>query len=442
MNEGAAPGLALPSMEQLGWQRRTAFGAPVPSGHTVSRVAVEHRGAYELVDAAGEITGALDPAVRRAASAPFDYPTVGDWVVRSLEPRHDRRVAVTDVLDRTSLLCRRAAGPRARPQLVAANADVLAVVTTPAPTGDVVAPATGRRAEPEHRGRLRPASADDAASSALGRSAGPERLSDASAADAAALESADVGHRIEWYLTAAFAGGVQPVIVVNKIDTVSDAECEATVDALRRRLGAAAADVPILTTSALDGRGLEALSALACDGATVALSGPSGVGKSSLVNRLAGADVVPVAPLSPDGRGRHTTVRRQLVPVGGPNGGTFVDTPGLQDLIPWAGELSRVAESAGKLDRGPARGREPGRTSAPGGEQRRPVGATGASGLAMAFRDIAAFAQHCRFNDCAHTVEPGCAVAVAVEDGELVPERLSTYLELVSDMEAGTSFGA
>ena len=187
------------------------------------------------------------------------------------------------------------------------------------------------------------------------------------------------------------------MIVVNKIDTVSDAECEATVDALRRRLGAAAADVPILTTSALDGRGLEALSALACDGATVALSGPSGVGKSSLVNRLAGADVVPVAPLSPDGRGRHTTVRRQLVPVGGPTGGTLVDTPGLQDLIPWAGELSRVAESGGKLDRGRARGREPGRTSAPGGEQRRPVGATGAGGLAMAFRDIAAFAQHCRF---------------------------------------------
>ncbi len=369
MTEAVQPELSPPSLEQLGWRRR-AFPAPeVPDGCTVSRVAVEHRGAYELVDGSGEVTGALDAAGRRAANTPFDYPTVGDWVVRSTEPRSDRRVAITGVLDRTSLLCRRAAGPRTRPQLVAANADTLAVVITPAPAGS------------------------------------------GSAADSVASDPA--GHRIEWYLTAAFSGGARPVIVVNKIDTVSGAEYQATVDALRRRLGSAAADVPILATSALDGRGLDSLGALAGDGATVALSGPSGVGKSSLVNRLAGADVVPVAPLSPDGRGRHTTVRRQLVPVGGPDGGTFVDTPGLQDLIPWSGDLG-VGNQAGR--RGAA------------------------SGLGQAFPEIAERARHCRFADCTHTVEPDCAVTAAVAAGELAAQRLSAYLELVSDM-AGDRFG-
>jgi ribosome biogenesis GTPase len=340
----------------------------VPDGCVVSRVAVEHRGAYELVDGTGEITGALDAAARRATRTPFDYPTVGDWVVRSVEPRSDRRVAITAVLDRTSLLCRRAAGPRARPQLVAANADTLVVVVAPAPAG------SGPPADP-------PASTASTVS--------------------------DVGHRIEWYLTAAFSGGAQPVIVVNKIDTVSAAEHEATVDALRRRLGSAAAEVPILATSALDGRGLDSLGALAGDGATVALSGPSGVGKSSLVNRLAGAEVVPVAPLSPDGRGRHTTVRRQLVPVGGPDGGTFVDTPGLQDLIPWSGDLGAGISS-------------------------RPPGTAG--GLALTFPEIAELASGCRFADCAHAVEPDCAVRAAVQAGELAAQRLSTYLELVADM--------
>ncbi len=367
MTDGSPPELPASSLDQLGWQHRAVRAPQLLSGQTVSRVAVEHRGAYELLDDTGDAIGALDGAMRRAARTPFDYPTVGDWVVRTLEARHDRRAAITSVLDRSSLLCRRAAGPHARPQLVAANADVLAVVTTPASAGDA-APA---------------------------ETAGP------------ATTSGGVGHRIEWYLTAAFSGGARPVIVVNKADTVSGAEYQATVDALRRRLGAAAAEVPILATSALDGRGLDSLGALAEGGATVALSGPSGVGKSSLVNRLAGADVVPVAPLSPDGRGRHTTVRRQLVPVGGPDGGTFVDTPGLQDLIPWSGELG-VGNQAGRSD--------------------------AASGLAQAFPEIAERARHCRFADCTHTVEPDCAVTAAVAAGELAAQRLSTYLELVSDM--------
>lgn len=369
MSDGADPQAVElpqnPALTQLGWLRRPGPVPHIPPGHSVSRVAVEHRGAYELVDEGGETTGALDAAVRDRARTPFDYPTVGDWVVRSHEERQNRRVAITGVLDRISLLCRRAPGPRTRPQLVAANADVVAIVVTPA-----------------------------------------------AASDAGSPEAADVGHRIEWYLTAAFSGGARPVVVVNKIDTVSDAEFEVTVDALRRRIGAAAADVPILATSALDGRGLDDLGALATDGATIALSGPSGVGKSSLVNRVAGSDVVPVAPLGPDGRGRHTTVRRQLVAVGGPDGGTFVDTPGLQDLIPWRGDLGLPA-AGGALD-----------------------------GLASVFGDMAALAQRCRFADCAHTVEPDCAVNAAVHAGELAAERLSTYLELVTDMESGTSLSS
>ena len=350
---------------QLGWFRRPDAGSPIPPGHAISRIAVEHRGAYGLVDEGGETRAALDAALRDAVRSPLDYPTVGDWVVRSLEPRHNRRVVITDLLERTSLLCRRAAGPRARPQLVAANADVLAIVTTPSGGSD--------------------AATDDVASA---------------------------GHRIEWYLTAAFCGRARPVIVVNKIDTVSSAECDATIDALRHRLGAAAPDVPILATSAVVGRGLDELGALAAGGETVALSGPSGVGKSSLANRLAGADVVPVASLSPDGRGRHTTVRRQLIAVGGAGGGTLVDTPGLQDLIPWGGDLGL----------------------------RPPISIR--DGLALVFSEIAELGKHCRFADCTHTVEPDCAVLAAVEAGQLPAERLSTYLELVADTQTPDAFGS
>ena len=361
MSDGtAAPLPPAADPGQLGWARRAGGDSRTPPGHAVSRVAVEHRGAYGLVDERGETRAALDASVRDAARSPLDYPTVGDWVVRSVEPRHNRRVVITELLERTSLLCRQASGPRARPQLVAANADVLTVVTTPVGGADV--------------------ETDDAASA---------------------------GRRIEWYLTAAFSGGVQPVVVVNKIDTVSTAECDATIDSLRRRLGAAAAEVPILATSAVDGRGLDSLGALTAGGATVALSGPSGVGKSSLANRLAGADVVPVAPLSPDGRGRHTTVRRQLIAVGGTAGGTLVDTPGLQDLIPWGGDLG-LRTSAGIRD-----------------------------GVALTFSEIAELAHRCRFGDCGHTVEPDCAVNAAVEAGQLRAERLSTYLELVADMASG-----
>ena len=350
---------------QLGWHRRRGPPPDIGVGCTLSRVAVEHRGAYELVGNAGEATGALDAATRNAAQTSLDFPTVGDWVVRSLEPQHDRRVVITEVLERQSLLCRRAAGPRARPQLVAANADLLAVVTA----------------------------------------AGATDPSDPTDSD-------NVGHRIEWYLAAAYRGGARPVIVVNKIDNVTRSGFDATVDGLRRRLGSAASQIPILGTSAVDGRGLDELALLARDGSTMALSGPSGVGKSSIVNRLAGADVVPVAPLSPDGRGRHTTVRRQLVPVGGPGGGTLVDTPGLQDLIPWGGDLG-LQRGAGPVD-----------------------------ALAAVFGEIAALAQSCRFTDCAHTVEPDCAVTAAVAAGELAAERLSTYLELVTDMAIPEMFGS
>ncbi len=393
MSDGAEP-LAVSeesrvSLAQLGWCRRSDTTQQSPPGHGFSRVAVEHRGAYELVNERGIATGALDAAARDAAQSPFDYPTVGDWVIHTLEPRHDRRVGIAAVLDRTSLLCRRARGARPQPQLVAANADVLAVVTTARQAGDV---ATSPTTSPTTR---------------TGTKIGARYR-----AKTRTKISLKNDHRIEWYLTAAFGGGTQPVIVVNKIDTVSRYDCEQTVDALRVRLGAANETVPIIMTSAIDGRGLDQLGDLTGNGATVALSGPSGVGKSSLVNRLARAEVAAVAPLSPDGRGRHTTVRRQLVPVGGSSGGTVVDSPGLQNLVPWAGDLG-LSAYAGALD-----------------------------GLATTFSDVAELAQHCRFADCAHGAEPDCAVGAAVEAGEMAPARLRTYLHLVADMEAGSTPGA
>jgi ribosome biogenesis GTPase len=183
--------------------------------------------------------------------------------------------------------------------------------------------------------------------------------------------------RLERYLLLARESGVRPVVVLNKSDLRADAE-EVAVHA--GALGA-----PVVTTSALDGLGLQALEVHIAPPQTAALTGSSGVGKSTLLNRLLGSDRQRVQEVrESDSRGRHTTVRRELFLA--PNGWLIVDTPGLRELQLWAG-----AES-----------------------------------VDLAFADIAALAEQCRFRDCRHQGEPGCAVAL----GGIDEARLASYAKL------------
>jgi ribosome biogenesis GTPase len=194
--------------------------------------------------------------------------------------------------------------------------------------------------------------------------------------------------RLERYLTAAWDSGASPVIVVNKRDLAADPTHElAEVEAVT--IG-----VPLHAVSAATGEGLEALDASLGRGRTVALLGSSGVGKSTLVNRLCGRELLVTAETNADGRGRHTTSHRELVPL--PSGALLIDTPGMRELQLWADE----------------------------------------DVLDTTFAEIADVAASCRFSDCSHEHEPGCAVRSALADGMLAQERFDSYRKLQRELRA------
>jgi ribosome biogenesis GTPase / thiamine phosphate phosphatase len=187
---------------------------------------------------------------------------------------------------------------------------------------------------------------------------------------------------IERYLVVARASGATPEVILNKSDLCGDV-AEALAVA-----GAAAGDVPVTSCSTRSGDGLAGLEHRLASGVTMALLGPSGAGKSSIVNRLVGREVLATGEVRPwDARGRHTSVHRQLVVRDG--GGLVIDTPGMRELQLWDTE-----------------------------------------GVSDAFTDIAQLAAGCRFRDCQHDREPGCAVKVAVEAGELEAPRYASFLKL------------
>ena len=326
-----------------------------------ARIVEEQRGLYRIAGDAGglaEVSGRFRHEAAHAAA----FPAVGDWVgVRAGAVRGSgfevrgsgsgsgagsgsgsgSTAIIECVLERRSVVSRAAAGRASAQQVVAANVDTIFIVT-----------------------------------------ALPQDLN---------------ARRLERYLTMVWDGGAAPVILVNKSDLSDDPDAAGA--ALRARLP----HVDVVVLSALHDRastdaptdasrkagGLDALAAWLRPAHTVALIGSSGVGKSTLINRLLGRDALKVSALSDaDGKGRHTTTARQLVEL--PGGALLIDTPGMRELQPWVGEEAVDA----------------------------------------AFEEIAESAASCRFGDCAHEGEPGCAVAAAVESGRLDPDRLEHYRRL------------
>ena len=188
--------------------------------------------------------------------------------------------------------------------------------------------------------------------------------------------------RLARMLAVAWDSGAQPVVVLTKADLTGTADTE------RDEVAQIALTAPVVTTSTVDGRGLAELRGHLRPGRTAALLGVSGAGKSSLLNALAGAELAAVAELGATGKGRHTTVARELRVL--PGLGVLIDTPGLRGVRLWQSE----------------------------------------EGLDKAFADIVALAGHCRFTDCRHDGEPGCAVAAAVEAGELSARRVAAHTRL------------
>ncbi len=199
--------------------------------------------------------------------------------------------------------------------------------------------------------------------------------------------------RVERYLAAVWDGGALPVVVLNKSDV-----CDAVV-ARVAEIQRVAVGTPVHELSALRAEGLDALQSYLAEGTTVSVVGSSGAGKSTLLNRLLGREVQATAEVRRhDSRGRHTTTHRELFVL--PTGGIVIDTPGMRGLL--------VSPSEQEPDH--------------------------ASGVDRVFADIDALAQLCRFNDCTHTREPGCAVRDGVDSGVLDADRLTAYGKLIGEL--------
>ncbi len=192
--------------------------------------------------------------------------------------------------------------------------------------------------------------------------------------------------RLERYIATAWESGAEPVVVLTKTDLCRD------VPAAVLAVESVAIAVPVHPVSNLTGEGIDALGAHLRPGYTVVLLGSSGVGTSSLLNRLAGTNVMPTAELADDGTGRHTTTYRELIRL--PGGALVIDTPGLRELQFWEGDLS------------------------------------------AAFEDIEALAAECRFRNCAHVREPDCAVLAAVDEGRIELDRLRSWRKFQRELES------
>jgi ribosome biogenesis GTPase len=322
----------LHDLQTLGWNPdlEEAFEQYRAQGLTPARVAVQHRGGIYLVySELGELTVDTPGRLVHEAAGSGELPAVGDWV--ALAPRLEEGTGtIQAVLPRRTKFSRKAAWQATQEQVLAANIDVVFLVTS--------------------------------------------------------LNEDLNLRRLERYLTLAWESGAQPVIVLTKVDLADD------VAAKVLEVESVALGVPVHAISSLTGDGLDLVRSHLAPGKTIALLGSSGVGKSTLVNTLAGAELLAVQEIREDGRGRHTTTHRELIVL--PEGGIVVDTPGMRELQLW---------------------------EAP-------------EGISDAFDDVETIAVGCRFNDCAHGTEPGCAIRAALEDGTLAQERWDSYEKLEREL--------
>ena len=295
----------------------------------VGRVTEVHRSLIKVFDGSEELT--LPSLANFQTAQVDDRPTVGDWVLLDSD-----RSRVEQVLERKSVFQRVAAGEKTEVQLIAANVDILFVVTS---------------CNEEFK------------------------------------ES-----RLERYLAIATEAGVMPVVVLTKTDLCEDP------DAFVIRARGVQADIPVVAINALDAETFDELVKWIEQGTTVAVVGSSGVGKSTILNTLMNASVAATTESRDDDKkGRHTTTHRALYRL--PNGGLLIDVPGMREL--------KVADIE--------------------------------HGLGAVFSEIETLALQCRFPDCGHETEPGCAVRNAIESGEISKRRLDNYMKLLRENERNSA---
>jgi ribosome biogenesis GTPase len=315
-------------LEEYGFSARYAAVSGETPELTPGRVLLQERGAYRIVTETGEHAAEVSGRFRMEAQTPEAYPAVGDFVMADPVPVGERTM-IRRLLPRKSVFLRRAAGTARTEQVVAANIDTVFLCM--------------------------------------------------------ALDGNFNLRRLERYLSIAWDSGAQPAVVLTKADLCAELPGK-LADAQ-----SAACGTDVLAVSTLAGEGFPEIRARLMPGRTAAFLGSSGVGKSTLINRLLGENRLETGAVSADGRGRHTTTHRELLLL--PDGGLVIDTPGMRELGLW----------------------------------------DAAEGVERTFADVEALTGACRFRDCTHRGEPGCAVSAALADGTLAPERWQSYLKLKTE---------
>ncbi|WP_423189805.1 ribosome small subunit-dependent GTPase A [Alkalibacterium sp. f15] len=290
----------------------------------VGRVISQSKDIYKVATENGELLAQISGKFRYDVVVSSDYPAVGDFVMLDRNEDTSGKVIIHKVLTRKSAFIRKASGTSHDEQIIAANIDTVFICMS--------------------------------------------------------LNKDFNLRRIERYLGITWDSGATPVIVLTKADLCDD------VNQKLLDLETVACGVDVLVTSSVDDDGHSSVQKYFGVGKTVAFLGSSGVGKSTLINKLTGKNTIKTNELRNDDKGRHTTTRREIIIL--PNGGVVIDTPGMREI---------GLESAD---------------------------------LSITFADIDTLAAGCKFNDCSHISEPGCAVKKAIREGELTEERFASYLKL------------
>ena len=323
------------TLTELGWNDvfADAFAPHAAEGLVPARVAVAFGATFRVLTTQGECLADVSGRMRHDARNRRDLPAVGDWIALKPSTISGGRATIHAILPRRSLFSRKMAGTGTLEQVMATNVDTAFLVT--------------------------------------------------------ALDQDFKLRRIERYLAMAWESGANPVILLNKTD-LSEAVASQVAEVDRIALG-----VPVHAISAKHDQGFDALQPYLQPGQTLVVLGSSGVGKSTLINRLLGEELLRTNEVrDSDHRGRHTTTHRELIVL--PGGALLIDTPGMRELQLWSAE----------------------------------------AGVVEAFDDIATLGADCYFADCRHDQEPRCAVKQAVEEGRLAEERLESFRKLQSEQHA------